>query len=1165
MNKNWKKQIILACTFGSLIPLTASAAESEVIKPAIEESQVIYSSKVTTQSKEENQITAPNLNQIRIGKGMIYGTVNTVEIKPELSIELTQVPLLDSKEPLEFRVTTNYSDSISRYELSFYPDNSKAGKVPLFVVEGEKIKNEGQIQVANIDQITSEGPSVRYQLKVYNAKNQQDSTTNGYIEFQKKSVDEISTNKKQELLFQSKASLQKTTIPTNYNKVNIVGQNLINVEAVEINGDRYSLENNQTNFVAERLVSPGEHSLEVQTIFKDQTSRQDQLFVLAPEKYHSGVGVADFTIGRNSVGQTEVVEEVDGRVYKTGRLAYYGQSRFNADTRAVLQVDTGVQHWDSLFDDFFKTKKDDPYQRLRKDDYYPTYGDDSIISQENGILQQGKLYGSIDYKKSRLLWGTYRVDFKGTELAQVNRNFYGGLAEFKSDQTTSFGENQVQVTAYGAQSEVGHGRNEFIGTGGSLYFLKNGDLVKDSIQLVVEIRNPKTGLVEKKVSLYQGKDYKIDEYQGRIILTKPLSQFGGTSEQIIKDGVQDELEQYLVVNYDYHYSTSESLSNLNYGGRAQGWLGDHLALGATHIKEKRDGNNDFELNGVDGVLRYSDSTYIKGEYSKSKSAQTENHFFSDNGGIQFQNIQIGATKTTGEAYQITGNINLNDMAPNTFSSYGNELSFWYKEKDPGFSNGSNHLGEEQKYLGADLRIRPMENLSFLLGHHQSEVTNEIDQKSTKKEETILQGEYRLNPNFSLTTAISNIQETQNKEERSATLLAARVEYKKDDLTLYGIAQTVLEQENYDHNQIYTVGLAKEFLDNKVKVTGEYSVSDSGDDRLKARVDVKTSDKHSVYTQYDVSGIDSWSTNKVVFGNRYQANSKLSMYTENQFLSERDSKSNLQSYGVDYSIKDNHQLGFSYQEGTVNSKHGNYDRKAVSFSSSYTQPHFQVANKIEYRIDQGNGKDLNQFVTANSGTYKFSDSLRAIGTLNYSRTQDRTNNSLLEENTEFEVGFAYRPVNHNRFNWLGRYTYIQNEDYTGRILDTNSESRHVLATEANYKLNQKWTIGGKLGYKKETTTYAVSENRSVEIPNEVLFYGLRAEYQLAKQWEVLGEYRYLQDLSGSQTQQGALLGVYRSFGNNFKAGVGYNFSGINDDLREKTENKKGWFVNFIGKF
>ena len=94
---------------------------------------------------------------------------------------------------------------------------------------------------------------------------------------------------------------------------------------------------------------------------------------------------------------------------------------------------------------------------------------------------------------------------------------------------------------------------------------------------------------------------------------------------------------------------------------------------------------------------------------------------------------------------------------------------------------------------------------------------------------------------------------------------------------------------------------------------------------------------------------------------------------------------------------------------------------------------------------------------------------------------------------------------------------------------------------------------------------MGQNRSIEVPNEVLFYGLRAEYQVAKQWEVLGEYRYLQDLSGTQTQQGALVGAYRSFGNNFKAGVGYNFSGINDDLRDKTENKKGWFVNFIGKF
>jgi hypothetical protein len=36
----------------------------------------------------------------------------------------------------------------------------------------------------------------------------------------------------------------------------------------------------------------------------------------------------------------------------------------------------------------------------------------------------------------------------------------------------------------------------------ALYFLKHGELVKDSTQLVVEVRNPKTGLVEKRISLY---------------------------------------------------------------------------------------------------------------------------------------------------------------------------------------------------------------------------------------------------------------------------------------------------------------------------------------------------------------------------------------------------------------------------------------------------------------------------------------------------------------------------------------------------------------------------------------------------------------------------------------------------------------------------------------
>ena len=47
--------------------------------------------------------------------------------------------------------------------------------------------------------------------------------------------------------------------------------------------------------------------------------------------------------------------------------------------------------------------------------------------------------------------------------------------------------------------------------------------------------------------------------------------------------------------------------------------------------------------------------------------------------------------------------------------------------------------------------------------------------------------------------------------------------------------------------------------------------------------------------------------------------------------------------------------------------------------------------------------------------------------------------------------------------------------------------------------------------------------------------------------------------------GWLVGVDRQIGQNFKVGVGYNFTDFSDDLTDLTYDNKGFFLNLAGYY
>jgi len=173
--------------------------------------------------------------------------------------------------------------------------------------------------------------------------------------------------------------------------------------------------------------------------------------------------------------------------------------------------------------------------------------------------------------------------------------------------------------------------NELRGTGGSLYYLADQDIVVGSEKLAIEIRDGETGRVISRKALVEGRDYEVDHIQGRVILNQPLLTVGNeVAPTIIKDTPLDGNEIWLLADYEY-VPNSFDADQATYGARGKHWLNDKFAIGGTWVLENREGT-DREIRGVDATLFAGKGSWLKAEYAESTAAQTTGSFTSSGGG-----------------------------------------------------------------------------------------------------------------------------------------------------------------------------------------------------------------------------------------------------------------------------------------------------------------------------------------------------------------------------------------------------------------------------------------------------------------------------------------------------------------------------------------------------
>jgi hypothetical protein len=124
-----------------------------------------------------------------------------------------------------------------------------------------------------------------------------------------------------------------------------------------------------------------------------------------------------------------------------------------------------------------------------------------------------------------------------------------------------------------------------------------------------------------------------------------------------------------------------------------------------------------------------------------------------------------------------------------------------------------------------------------------------------------------------------------------------------------------------------------------------------------------------------------------------------------------------------------------------------------------------------------------------------------------------------------------------------------------------QKSHIAALDVTYELTSAWSLGGKYAYRLGQAS--LNREERVFFDNAARLAVVRADWRFRKGWESLIEARMLDLPDVGQRRSGALAAVYRYFGKNLKAGIGYNFTDFSDDLTDLGYDHQGAFVNLVG--
>ena len=1100
-----------------------------------------------TERRQERAVTSPQV-QVKF---------DGLDAKPILNITTADLGAsYRAGETLRFRASTNYPAYITRGEVRIMdltrPTKPLVAKLPIAPngVAAWTMPSNGEGEYG-------------YVLRVYDAQGRYDETIElPLLRTARADLGQPLLNGPIAAAGQGEDRTARRRIRVQGGAVTAFGDHVRRGQSVMVMGETVPVDANG-KFVIQRILPPGEHDVRVEVRQGNRTLRDITREIDIPKSEWFYVGIVDATLSKRIEDTLEQTDDVQA----DGRMAVYAKGRIKGSTLITLSVDTGEGELDDLFG---RLNDKDPRRvldRLDPEDYYLVYGDDSTSYDD--APTSGRIYLRVERKQGYAVWGDFKADIAGNTMLRNDRSLYGGKLAYQSDEVTTSGNARLEAQAYAAQPDTLPQRDVLRGTGGSAYFLSRQDINGYSETLMVEVRDPDTGRIIERRTLERDVDYDIDYLQGVVILRRPLSS-SAPDNTVVRDGGLGSNEVNLVATYEYT-PTFEDVGGNAVGGRVQGWANDRLRFGVTAMRETT-GAADQDMQGVDARYEVSDNSWLEAEVAQTKGPGFGNTFSTD-GGFTLSSEGTSGTARTALAYRLAGRMDLIDAGLDREGFVG----FYHEHKDGGFSTLDDEISQDQNLYGVYGEVDTSDRITLRFSGEQFDRAG-----GDRRSEVDVSLAYALDDVWTVETGLAFDEERfQGRPgDGGARLdLGVRVTYKpNEDREVYVFGQgTVMNDGGLDDNNRMGVGGSVR-LGEHVRLGGEVSGGDGGVGGL-LKLGYAPTAGNEVYLGYtldptrevlgrELSGDDGGT---FVVGGRRTYSEQLTTYGENKYDMFGNRRSLTNNYGVNYSPNQKWTFSGAMEAGKIaDDVDGDFTRRAISLGATYAeQEGLEARLRLERRHENGEGttRDRDTWLLSGGTSYQTSDDWRVLTKFD-AFVSDSDQSSFLDgEFIEASVGYAYRPVENNRFNGLMKLSYLRDlpasEQLTVDDSDEGPSQKSVIASvDVNYNISPKLTLGGKYGYRFGE----VAPRGTDDFVQSSAHLGvLRADWHVVHKWDVMAEGRVLWSPETGTRDTGGLVGVYRHLGSNAKVGLGYEYGNVSDNLADIDYEHKGVFLNVIGKF
>ncbi len=489
-----------------------------------------------------------------------------------------------------------------------------------------------------------------------------------------------------------------------------------------------------------------------------------------------GDGKVGYNVDRGNIEPVQSVDKFRPGFYREGKMAYYLKGKVKGKYLLTSSFDT-------------ERRQKEMFRSIKPDQYYPVYGDSSTVNYD-ATNTQGNLYLMLEWDKSQAVWGNYAVDFNDTEFAKYSRTLYGGKVDYTSVANNPYGDAKTRVATFHAEVRQRSAHNEFLGTGGSLYYLKHQGVVVGTAKVRLEVRDAVTGLVRSTTEMKDGVDYDIDNSQGRILFWQPVA-MSADSGRIISNQLLKGDPVYVVT--DYEYEVKDKMQEATQGVRVAQAVGENVVVGGTYVTETQAGGN-YQLKGEDITVHVGKDTKIKAEYAATQS-QDSSSYVSTDGGITFSDLVVG-NLSSGKAYGMSQDSRL-------FDRLGLKSYYKWIENNFATASTSSQQGKAMSGLGMTFDLTPVTRLTA-----SYDVQKLIQQGN-------LQTTMQVGAQETATTVL--------QLAHDARRLRITSEYRRQEVT--NKDDRYVSESNQVQN---TFALQAEYdLDEKTKLTSKYQVDPTG--------------------------------------------------------------------------------------------------------------------------------------------------------------------------------------------------------------------------------------------------------------------------------------------------------------------------------------------------